>query len=1033
MVREFKKPEYEPYPSSASVPSVQPTGMHYFLSKEHLIQRLRSFIENVVVSKIELQNSINSKAIVTTGRDDVLDEVLSSEWDKGTEIPLALYEKIKYSESAKHQYLSSVVLDATRGVTGDFSLDTIDVFDYMLHEANNALEYALLETSLVAGKDIGAFEQLVASIETIYIDGVSMRKYARATDNMWSVTRQESDPVTRATQIQKSMHNALGKITSTVIQQKSTLSEIKNTSDLFYKERLGQLITGYDNDSDIFYKLVFERADLIADASNRLWKAVNAGNALQEGWSAKSSESGVKPQDVAYQGYVNPNPENMSYGLGLLDKIQPVSYPTMTDGEQVFIRKTAYTEEDVQSIVDMLNSLPENSTFIKAGIINVRSDYGFVENLLQRINEMPDGSTLISGGMIALTGKTLDEFQGEVEDGISAAYDSAQDVIDTLNASAGETTGLTILMPGIIGLAGSEGIRNAIVDAINNIDENSTLIGAGAVLVTGDQDDTLLEKLNDNDDLLSYFGIRNSTLIDGSKIMTSGIMADTILTGLSTVGPQTILTDKAVGEAPVEIDIGVSSFLREIRSVSSEVETYGQAVPIEWPEDGDYFKYKLEIASSYEEDDQPEWKYIRGGDGENWSQSERSEVTLANDDVTDVPTVLLLDGSSAQHIRFTFGGFFDKQGLIISGEPLSVTFQVYGALAYIDGGNISVKNLRAISSSTGELEIGTDGHIRAGKESYNSSLPGFWMGWEWDDEQEEDGDYKLSIGDGEATLKWDGTTLKIGRGIDLGGLIPTKMIDGQTVGFFSETEPESGMRYGDYWVDIDDNRYYAYREFILNKNPLAYWPLDDDNDSFQSNGGFIDLVEDRLVSCEDGFSRSNSSALPYGKSICTDGSATNHMVATDPPSPNTQMTISFWFRSGNSLPQGTIICSKVGASYGWSVRTADVAEGSGELYLKLQTSDDTDQPDLSTIVNVMDGRWHHIFFSIKAGTLASICCVDGVQQDSATLLIGSGFSDTAAQLRLLYSYTDDSNEIMPVSLLSTSLSIHSPTVTVTST
>lgn len=708
MVDQFKYPEYKPYPTLLPEP-VSGGVLDYAPEIEELIQRLTDLIDSLSSEIDKLRQQAASQAVIITGRDLSVLEALNGVWDEGTEIPLLIYDVTKGSANTKHQFIADTALIADRGVSGDYVLDSMDILSAARREA----ERFLLWLKSAGRKDMFG-ESIVDSLEATLSFYLAVDNY-RTLNKSWFKSSKESDEIKNALGVQKESHEYLSKINSTISAEKRVWNELERTGQSFYGDTLSKLNTSYQADISKSDSLVFQRSVLIGEASRGVFQAISAGKSLKNTWKEASSISLLEAKDVAYQAYVSHNPNNLSSATKALESFKSEQTHSFMDSAQIFVRKENYTEEDVEAIVSMLNSLPENHTFIDAGIISVRSAYTFVEELLSQINEMPAGSTLISGGMIALTGKTLDEFQEQVESGEYGA--SVQQVIDALNESAGGMSGLTILLPGVIGLTGDDDIREAIVEALNTIGENSTLIGPGSILISGDK--TLEEKFYEWEtsiadaeqryyeqrDLLSFFGITDTTLIDGAKISTGGVLVDYLLSGMTEIKNGSI--DIALyNYETITISSTQSYRIREMRSYDSPNNWYT------WPEacgaDTGSFKYKIQIST----DETPDWNtapYIRGTSSA-WDDYYRLTYVDNSGSVKDTPLVFVLEGNYARHIRIHFGGFYDSASPIPDQEDyhLATEYQIFGASAWIDGGHIMAQSIQVGSFDEEVTEILTN-------------------------------------------------------------------------------------------------------------------------------------------------------------------------------------------------------------------------------------------------------------------------------------------------------------------------------------
>lgn len=1038
-IKPYKYPEYEPYKTitTPKKPENEVGGWYqsYDETESTLYELKQYFYENIKKTREEAAKL----AIIPSGNDTLFDEALGGTWDSGTELPLLIYEVANASEDSKHKYLANIALETSRGVSGNYVLDELDISKVCLQEIDNLLEFVQTQPTQnnVLLTEINA---LVYALENVSANIIASKNYSSISDNYFKQAASETEESKKSAIIQKEVHEKLSKINTILTSKKRDLVELYNTSDSFYKNKISSLNTGHPEDNKIAGEALVSRGQLLADSTRNMLQVISTGYSLIDTWNKKSESSGISAPKVVESAYITSTPQNTAAAARALNNFQPVFTGSFSDAGQLFFRKQGYTAEDAIALVEMLNTLPEVNTYISAGIINVRANPEFVDALIQEINNLPANSTLISGGMIALVGKTLDEFQTEIEDAVTV-----EGLVNALNTLDGRNS--TVLLPGVIGLSSDvDTMGEAIIGSINDTEGGETFLSGGVILAVGSNtlkmkaqewDDgieslqgnitSLFSADTDTGDLLSYFGITDTTLIHGSKIMTGGVLADTVLTGLAPVGSIT-QAQVSVGHEPIIISLEHTYYLREMRTVGSGSTPEG----IVWPDDAEYFNYKLRVAPSYDTiNDEAEWSYVRGGDDENWARINKSDLVDINGDPISVPSVFLLEGNNVQYLEFTFGGFYTGENAYQDLESLDTYLQVYGATTIIDGGSISTKNLSAINTKTGQLEIDDEGFIRSGKETALDNTAGFFLGYE-------DDTFKFALGTGYASILFDGATLSIGRGIDLGGLSPTKMIDGESTGFFSDSQPtvtDDGIKYGDYWIKSDYNRYYAYREFVLAKSPLAYWPFDDDDADVITNNGFLDLLEDRAAVMSDAIDRSYSSALPYGRSVYGNETSKNTLACSDVGTlnPDSAMTISFWFKGRNDFyAQYQDICRKYtsGGTEGWIIETMDAPGGAGRLRLNIcQSSSWSNANSAYTSVSVLDGMWHHILFSVKSGTDESFCCVDGGTPNLATYGTGTlAFGDVDANLVLLYSITDGLTSILDV--MTSAASMHTPSIVI---
>jgi hypothetical protein len=575
MAKEYKKPEYKPYPGSAPTPGgAEIDGDPPFVpTKVHVTDTLLEAIDLLEQSILRVKEDIAGQSLINTGRDETLSMVLGDIWDTGTEIPLAIYEKASVSENSKHLYLAETALKANRSITGNYSLDLLDIANMVLAEAKAMLAWAEKEGSIKSSLVMETAFEFSETLYYVYQLAFTLRQHAPVSTNAFTAAQNENDPVKRSAGIQKALHQGIDKLATVISQQKSTIKQLADSSVSFYGERIAQLDTGYPPESATANKLLKQRQSLLLDAATNVFQAINAGDGLREAWQREIETSRITADNIVHQAYVSYRPSNMATGALALDQWRAVTSPILGDGSQLFVRKQSYDREDADAIVGMLNSLPENSTLISGGIISVRG------------------------------GRSLEDTISELED----------------------------------------------------------FGGIG--------------------DTLSWFGITDTTLIHGSKILTSGILIDTLLSGLSAIGNIEQAT-LAYGQNLV-ITLPASLRLREIRSV----DTLGEPTPLIWPNfSASYIDYKIEVSP-----DGTEWAYARG-DATHWAAFVRTQYTNRDGTSVDTPLVLVMEGNHAKYIRLTFGGFYDGDDNLITAN-LACNLQVYGAAAYIDGGNLFAKSI----------------------------------------------------------------------------------------------------------------------------------------------------------------------------------------------------------------------------------------------------------------------------------------------------------------------------------------------------
>jgi hypothetical protein len=694
MAKQFVIPDYKPYPTPAA-PKQAVKIPSYVPSKNQMIRRLTDLMWRTGNAIEKARENVAAKTLINTGRDTTLANALNGVWDEGTELPLLIYEVTATSANAKHQYIADAALNASRGVSGDYSLDMMDIFKMVQQESAYLLTY-LEEGGPKDTRVLESCQYLLNSLANTLTFASMSSQYNTISENYFK-SKGEGDPVVKARETQKEIHEALNKVNSSLSASKQTWVEITRTAKTFYTDKLKKLNTTYVADVVVSSDLLRQRADIIDDTNRKFFQAVSAGNSLRDSWQKKSSISNLTPQDISEQAYVSSTDRPGGTSLGTLSTEQIDEFYDLSD---VFVRKQGYTTEDAKSIVAILNSLPETHTYVRAGIINVRAEERFVEDLLQTINTMPTGSTLISGAMIGLIGdKTLYDFQSEVERGdYGGGYNTVEDLVEALNALDEEGYTGTILLPGVIGLTGDDSIREAIIAAINNSSENKTLIGAGAVLITGEttldeqavswdaQIGTLTEDLasleedqSETGTILNFWTLTGTTLIDGAKIMTGSIIVDEILSGLSPIATTELSISHDSGTGV--IDILSTKRLLEIRAFSSP-NTY-----FSWPTNASYLQYKIRISP-----DNSNWAWVRGSQYA-FDTLTRSQYQDSEGADHDQPILIPLAGNHCRYIEITFGGFFTEADALIDGEDLSGSFRTYAAAAYVSGGDIFANSI----------------------------------------------------------------------------------------------------------------------------------------------------------------------------------------------------------------------------------------------------------------------------------------------------------------------------------------------------
>lgn len=710
MIEPYKFPEYKPYRTLGPPVEDKAKQNDYKLTYDGLLERVYDCRVRLEDAIHDVREQTSNKSLINVGRDELLTKSLSDVWDQGTELPLLIYEVAAGSADAKHQYLADIALEASRGVSGDYCLDALDLYKTCLKECQNIENY--IDTMPQNSSLVVPFENVIESIEFALALAANVNNYSNIADSYFSSSSKE-DPIEKSTGIQKEVHTKLSQVNGTIASKKKDIIEIFTTSDTFYKEKLVSLAGDTRSDNSISSKLLNDRSTLIRSSAKTFLQAITAGNSLRDTWNKHSEASGYTPKDIVQSAYVDETPQNRSTAAKALESFKKVIASPLESADGLFIRKEGYTKEDAVAIVEMLNNLPDNYTFIRPGIISVRAEYDFVQSLIEEINNMPDGSTMISGGVIILTGgSTLQEAIDNGEIGAGEGYNTAQEVIDALNGD--EHTGLTVLLPGIIGLSASDEIREAIVSSLNQIEGDATLLSSGTVVFAGGS--TLTEKgevwdgiigdIEAQTGLLSYFGITDTTLIDGSKVMTGGVLVDYLLSGLTPVAThdfsECIVVD---GYQIITVNASGSLRIREMRSWVSDIpnENY-----FTWPaqclKDTGYIQYKIQV-SPLATPDWDEAPYIRGT-STTWARVYRETYEDNDGNEKDIPLVFVLEGSYARYLKFTFGGFYNDTDFV--NECLSTTFKVYGASAYIDGGVIMGSTLLLTSLAEDDYGLITD-------------------------------------------------------------------------------------------------------------------------------------------------------------------------------------------------------------------------------------------------------------------------------------------------------------------------------------
>lgn len=115
--------------------------------------------------------------------------------------------------------------------------------------------------------------------------------------------------------------------------------------------------------------------------------------------------------------------------------------------------------------------------------------------------------------------------------------------------------------------------------------------------------------------------------------------------------------------------------------------------------------------------------------------------------------------------------------------------------------NIIANNIESITSSTGQLTVDSDGHIKGGQTAYDTGT-GFFLGYD-------STDYKFSIGDADRALLWDGNKLNI-RGDNV-----SFRNAGQTV---YDSNSKFGPSINSSVIDLSSNTDYVYFDNKFDQN-----------------------------------------------------------------------------------------------------------------------------------------------------------------------------------------------------------------------
>lgn len=692
----YTPPEYTPYRIVSSIIE-ESVIINVGEGKEQMLARLKYLLDFINGETTAIRNYMHGLSLINTGRDPRLSEALDGVWDEGTAMPLTIYEPLATSQVAKHKYIADVALSASRGVSGNYALDMLDLFKMVAYEATNVGNW-LDEGNVEAIEVVRGAEAVVDALEAVMSYATQVNTYNKINVRNYSA-HTNPDPEARAKGIQKELHKSLDMVNKYISKAKSAWMEVTTSSPAFYNKVRSLNATASNRDRQEATRLLQERSAIIDTSSREFLGAISTGASVRESWYGQMEASGLDPQAIAEQATIGNNVGDLNAQKALLSSLGVMNNSMFyTDLVDIFVRRQGYTYEDSLAIVAILNALPPNSTFVRAGLIHVQAEWGFVNDLIDQLNNLPSNSTLITGGAIALTGgESLDEFYDDVVNGVyGAGYQTVQEVIDALNEAHGYFSGLTILQPGVIGLIGDEGIRNAIVDSINDFTGSATLIGAGAVLIAGS--DTLADKailwdadaegIADLQNTISFWSVFNRTLIDGSKILTGSIGLDMLMSGMTPLLNPAEAIDLSVGEN-VEIDLGASYYIRELRT-AAWVDGICVNEVLTWPfapdTNDDHIYFKLEVSA-----DNDTWYYIRGGPSS--SDYFKRQVYIDTEELLqDTPLFIVADGNYVRYIRFTFMGFYDND-VLQPDEDLTVNLMVYGAQAVLDGGNLMVSSI----------------------------------------------------------------------------------------------------------------------------------------------------------------------------------------------------------------------------------------------------------------------------------------------------------------------------------------------------
>jgi hypothetical protein len=285
---------------------------------------------------------------------------------------------------------------------------------------------------------------------------------------------------------------------------------------------------------------------------------------------------------------------------------------------------------------------------------------------------------------------------------------SAEDIVEELNALPKTAT---YIRAGLIAVKAEWTFVEELIEQLNNLPEGSTLISGGSIILSGQK--TVEEFYQEwaatsgtagiDPDLLSWFGISNTTIISGDRIFTSDVFLDRVFAGIGIVGSGT--ANLAIGQSvTIAVEDGTTQYIREIRGASSSGI---------WPSSAESLSYKIETSI-----DGSTYQYIRGN-ATGYANLPRAKFTDYDgaERYLNIPIVITIEGNQASNVRITFGGFKDEDDLPVAGN-LADIIKIYGAKSYIDGGTIVADSILlgsihapAPTGGTCLTQAGTDGSI----------------------------------------------------------------------------------------------------------------------------------------------------------------------------------------------------------------------------------------------------------------------------------------------------------------------------------